>query len=316
MSAFTEDVCGSFEWLCDFSYLKPLFDKLINGQFQTQETIRVLEVGCGTSTLASDLCTAFPSKVLVHSIDNDDNCIKYMKDLHEGQPALTWMVYDMIECPEVPFKKEQLAVQSFDIIVDKGSLDAMLVEGCISSMLCEVYRLLKPNGVYFLCSLHPPLLLEPLLSRPPLNLEVEFPLQSAQTVPSEGVSAMMAAGNRQKNIALCTKKVDCSSVALQAMINTEDEVMQHFFQHENPFLTEEKKEELKQYFESKGSVPFTLQEAHVIIATGLCGESFETPDCDLDYSFQLFLEDLEDFDLEDKQHMTLEELFLFISIKQ
>lgn len=341
MSNFSEDVCGSFEWLCDFAYLKPLFDRLIGkGQFSDQQTVRVLEVGCGTSTLAIDLYRAFAPKVSIHSIDNDANCISYMEDLHRDESALTWMLYDMIECPEVPFKAEQLASQSFDIIVDKGSLDAMLVEGCISSMLCEVYRLLKPNGVYFLCSLHPPQLLQPLLGQHPLNFEVEFPLQCAETTPSPEVSAMVAAGNRQKNIALCTKKVvGCSSssgsisdnsvdIDMDAMLSTEEEVMQNFFQNEHPFLTEEKREQLQLYYDSKGSVPFSLREAHRIIATGggQCGESLSlsletsrsAPDCDLDYTFELFQEDLGDFELLDaqRQRMTLDELFRFISIKQ
>ena len=252
----------------------------------------------------------------VHAIDNDANCINYMEDLYRDQSALTWMLYDMIECPEVPLKAEQLATQSFDIIIDKGSLDAMLVEGCISSMLCEVYRLLKPNGVYFLCSLHPPQLLQPLLGQHPLSLDVEFPMQSTETTPSNDVSAIVAAGNRQKNIALSTKKVNCCSVDMDAMMKTEDTVMQNFFQNEQPFLTDEKRGHLQQHYESKGSVPFSLKEAHVIIATGLCGESLETPDCDLDYTFELFQEDLEDFELVDDQRMNLDELFMFISIKQ
>jgi ubiquinone/menaquinone biosynthesis C-methylase UbiE len=312
----SSDVFGSFEWLCDFEYLKPLFDSLITEQFSAQQTIRVLEVGCGTSTLAIDLQRAFSSQVCVHSIDNDANCINYMQELYKDEAALTWMVYDMIECPEVPNKAQQLATQSFDIIVDKGSLDAMLVEGCISSMLCEVYRLLKPNGVYFLCSLHPPQLLDPLLSLHPLCLEVKFPLQSTGTVHTHEISAMVASSNRQKNIALCTKKVNCSHLDMDTMINTENDVMKDFFQNENPFLTDEKKEELRRYYISKGSVPFCLSEAHTIIATGLCGVSLETPDCDLDYNFELFEEDLCDFELHNAQQMTLEELLLFISIKQ
>lgn len=318
MSSFTNEVVGSFEWLCDFAYLKPLFDMLVDEKFSEQDNVRVLEVGCGTSTLAIELFNAYPSKVSVHSIDNDANCIRYMEEVYKDHTSLTWMVYDMIECPNHPDKAAQLATQSFDIIVDKGSMDAMLVEGCISSMLCEVYRLLKPSGVYFLCSLHSPQLLFPLLSTPPLSFDVEFPLQSTETVATREVSAVTAAGNRQKNIALCSKGLDCSSstVDTAAMIITEDEVMQNFFQNENPFLTDEKKEELRRHYDSRGSLPFTLREAHSIIATGLCGESFDTPDCDLDYTFELFAEDVADFSLMDRKSMTLEELIQFISIKQ
>jgi len=317
MSAFNDEiVVGSFEWLCDFAYMKPLFDDLINGQLRTEDKVRVLDVGCGTSTLAMDLHSAYPSRVTVHSLDNDANCIHYMSDKYKDQQSLTWMVYDMIECPEVPDKSTHLDAQSFDIIVDKGSLDAMLVEGCIAPMLCEVYRLLKPNGVYVLCSLHPPQLLQPLLSASPLDLSVSFPMQSKDIVAVEGVSAMTAAGNRQKNIALCIKTKVSGGVEMADMVKTEDEVMSQFFQHENPFLTEEKKRELTAYYKAKGSKPFTLKEAHVIIATGLCGESFDTPDCDLDYTYELFQEDLSGFSLVDAETMTLEELFQFISIMQ
>jgi 2-polyprenyl-3-methyl-5-hydroxy-6-metoxy-1,4-benzoquinol methylase len=335
MSDEHASVVGSFEWLCDFTYLKPLFDQLIHERVSERVSegvsegvservpVRVLEVGCGTSTLAIDLHTAYPSLVTVHSIDNDKSCIQYMEQTYSATHSLTWMVYDMIECPDVPNKSTLLQSQSYDIIVDKGSLDAMLVEGCITPMLCEVYRLLKPTGVYFLCSLHPPELLEPLLTRSPLNLNVQFPMQpkDKDTIVSDVVSTVMAAGNRQKNIAICTKNIDCSSsvsVSVDAteMIATENEVMKDFFQNQNPFLTEEKKEELKQHYLARGSVPYTLKDAHMIISTGLCGESFDTPDCDLDYTYELFEEDLTDFDLANAETMTLEELIKFITIMQ
>jgi hypothetical protein len=43
---------------------------------------------------------------------------------------------------------------SFDLIVDKGTLDAVLVEGSVYQMLAIVYNLLTIGGVYLICSLH------------------------------------------------------------------------------------------------------------------------------------------------------------------
>ena len=318
MSEFTEKVCGSFEWLCDFEYLKPLFQMLMCEKFKAAEHVRVLEVGCGSSTLAIDLYNEFDSKISVVSIDNDPHCIDYMKRLHSNIPNLTWMVYDMIECADVDGKTEHLVSQSFDVIVDKGSLDAMLVEGCISPMLCEMYRLLKVGGVYFLCSLHPQQLLEPLLSRSPLGLSVDFPLQTTKNNETADLCGLVDSANRHKNIALSTKSVEGVTVNEKAMKETEDDVMRNFFQSDNPLLTNEKKLELKRHYENKGSNPLTLLEAHGVILSLLCNMPFGTPCCELelDYTFDLFKEDLENFHLEDQEHLSFTEIIDFISSMQ
>lgn len=62
----------------------------------------------------------------------------------------------------------------YDLVVDKGTFDAVLVEGSTAHMLLESVRLLRPvSGVYLLCSLHSDELLRPLFTLPMLGLDCD-----------------------------------------------------------------------------------------------------------------------------------------------
>jgi len=106
------------------------------------ETKRVLVVGCGTSTLSASMLQSGYQSIV--SIDNDEECIRHLSDQYHADHRLSWIVYDVVE----PFRYEhnpELTDGSFDIVIDKGTLDAVLVEGSCATMLLEVYRLLKPT---------------------------------------------------------------------------------------------------------------------------------------------------------------------------
>ena len=57
---------------------------------------------------------------------------------------------------------------SFDLVLDKSTLDCLLcTDKATAGLLTEIYRLLKPGGVYLLISFHEQELLHPLLSNLP-----------------------------------------------------------------------------------------------------------------------------------------------------
>lgn len=120
---------GSFDWITEFDgierYLEPLF---IGLDHIPKEKIRVLVAGCGTSKLSAEL--ADKGFGLIVSVDNDAECIAHMKRMHSGDERLQWFTYDMVD-PEA--SSASLATRNglgtFEMIVDKGTLDAILVEG-------------------------------------------------------------------------------------------------------------------------------------------------------------------------------------------
>lgn len=61
---------------------------------------------------------------------------------------------------------------NFDLIVDKGTLDAVLVEGSVFQMLEIVYNLLNVGGVYLICSLHEKEMISSLLGIEELGFKI------------------------------------------------------------------------------------------------------------------------------------------------
>lgn len=71
-----------------------------------------------------------------------------LSDTSRDKPALMWQVLNVcaLDYPD----------ESFNAVVDKGTLDSVLCgEGStanVAKMCMEISRVLKPNGVYFICS--------------------------------------------------------------------------------------------------------------------------------------------------------------------
>jgi EEF1A lysine methyltransferase 4 len=258
-----KEVFGEFEWIAEFEYLQEYFkfEYTDIGNYSTKDA---LVVGCGTSTLSESLLTLGLRSVV--SVDNDEDCIKYMENKYIHCSNLSWVVYDLIEFSHMN--------QTFDLVVDKGSLDAMLVEGSIATLLCEIFRLLNPGGVYFLCSLHSPVLLLDLLASDPLRYLVSFHGDCSQP------------DGQCKTIAICKKTSSSFFIDPQAMAATESQAMDLFYQIKTPLLTAEKIRKIDDFFALHGNNPLPLKDIHSFI--------FERDEVDreLGYTLDLFLEDL------------------------
>jgi len=194
---------GTFEWIVDWEsisrFLEPEYTHLYGCPRSAQ---RVLVVGCGTSTISH--CIAQMGFMQVVSVDNDAACIEHMRARHAADVAssassstMSWYTYDLIEhTGDEEFLALIAAGVGFDLIVDKGTLDAILVEGAISPLLVNIHRLLKnaptkvgvdegkeregggsgggegEGGVYVLCSINSEKLLISLLHSELLGLDV------------------------------------------------------------------------------------------------------------------------------------------------
>jgi ubiquinone/menaquinone biosynthesis C-methylase UbiE len=122
---------GHFEWFCEYSKCQPALKRHID------VADRVLHVGCGTSALGSALTAdGFPSIV---NIDLDPDAIARMRALCPGE-AEQYQVADVLELP--------FADRSFDVILDKGTIDAIAfqLKDNMGLMLNELDRVLVPGG--------------------------------------------------------------------------------------------------------------------------------------------------------------------------
>ena len=307
-----DEVVGQFDWIVDFEYLRDYFGESYTG-IRNYESSNILVVGCGTSTLSSDIATNLKAGSLL-SVDNDEKCVSYMREKHKADLQMKWEVFDMIE-DALSGNCDSMGECSFDLVVDKGSLDAMLVEGSITMMLLEVFRVLKEGGVYFICSLHAPALLRSLLEAPPLSYEVTFPALSS--AKEEELSSV---DGRCQTVAICRKCPGSHrSISTEDMSATENAVMDQFYQTSCPFLTPERRSTIEALMASSARVE-TGEGEEGAASPMVSLEDFHRcvfqEEMLLGYTIDLFLEDLEGFPLSQEGAITLDEALHFLSTKQ
>ncbi|KAL0966477.1 hypothetical protein UPYG_G00295740 [Umbra pygmaea] len=103
----------SFEWFGDFSKFQHLLVQHVN----KEDAILVL--GCGNSSMSSDMYHA--GYVSITNIDYSSVCIDTMSARHGANcPSMTW---HQMDARELSFPDA-----SYDVVLEKGTLDAMLVE--------------------------------------------------------------------------------------------------------------------------------------------------------------------------------------------
>ena len=109
-----------YDWLCDYSTLEPRLLRYLAGPpagTGPGALARILVIGCGNSTFSAELYDAG-----FHNITNIDfaaSVIARMTVEHaERRPLMRWLEMDMLDMSAFPD-------ESFDIVIDKGSLDAL-----------------------------------------------------------------------------------------------------------------------------------------------------------------------------------------------
>jgi SAM-dependent methyltransferase len=142
-----------YDWLCDYSTLEPHLMRFLAGPpagTGPGASARILVIGCGNSTFSAELYDAG-----FHNITNIDfaaSVIVRMTAEHaERRPLMRWLEMDMLDMSAFPDG-------SFDIVIDKGSLDALQAaikdvwepsaECCVQAhtFLRETRRVLRGGG--------------------------------------------------------------------------------------------------------------------------------------------------------------------------
>jgi hypothetical protein len=103
---------------------------------QNTTTIHVLEIGCGTSTLASDLCEFWNRtfsesspflRVNIVATDAIRVCIEQQRARKNQYPdQCRYEVWNVLEAPQPAEQQQQQWQYFFDVVLDKGCVDTIL----------------------------------------------------------------------------------------------------------------------------------------------------------------------------------------------
>lgn len=283
---------GEFDWIISYDAIRSYFEASFTG-IDLKSHPKLLVIGCGTSPMSALLARDFEQSEII-SIDYDDEVIKHMRKECGQNARLKWYRYDVVEDGGCPQGNELDIPGYFDMVIDKGTLDAILVGGCVYKMLVDVHRKLRVGGVYVIFSINKRALLEALLGLPELNFELAY---------FEDVTSKCS-------VLLCKKRTN-HEIDVESLAEREEIVMDQYFQSENPLVTPELEAQLRRAFavaahstcgDSGGFIP--LQMAHEIM--------FVRHNKHLFYTFDLFSEDLAHIELTHRNMMSIDEALQFL----
>lgn len=286
MNGRGSDKSGTFEWIASYSDIQ----RHLNSALSSCGPVVVI-IGNGTSDLAEKMASDHPSLV-IYATDNDADCVNHMRALYNGSRV----VYAMVDIVEDPVERLLSITQTpIDIIVDKGTLDAILVEGSIAQMLYNVANSLKEGGLYCIFSFHNTDYLASLLNCASLTGLI---IEEAAEIDS-GVYYMRL---RKVSVALSQGVFDLEGFSAHEFIFLEET-----YKNEQPLLTEDEIERLTQQFQAydRDGNGLPISTAHTIMF-----------DQSLGYDMTLFAEDLRGFPLIHTDRITLEEAIDFIKMMQ
>jgi len=131
---------GTLDWYATYEELECVFCDYRPPKADTH----VLMVGCGNSALSSEMHEAGFRRI--SNIDISAAAVAKMQ-LSFGQLGMEWQVMD---ATAMTFPHD-----SFDLAVDKGTVDAMMSGGgddAAMALSAEVWRTLRPGGIFVLVS--------------------------------------------------------------------------------------------------------------------------------------------------------------------
>ncbi|CAE7895114.1 EEF1AKNMT, partial [Symbiodinium sp. KB8] len=134
-----------FDWYVPYARLHPVFSLMLPGPDMSPE---ILDVGFGTSEVPLRLFEN--GWELVTAIDTSAEAVRLAKGrgLHQERPALQFLQMDAraLNFPD----------ECFDVVFDKATLDTILCAANNTNQaqayVSEVYRVLKPGGLFLVVS--------------------------------------------------------------------------------------------------------------------------------------------------------------------
>ena len=142
-----------YDWLCTYASIKDHIMPFL------KPTDKILIVGCGNSSFSADLYDDGFKHIT--NIDYSGNVVKAMSMKYSrDKPEMLWLEMDMLSL--------SFADSSFDVVIDKAAMDAVMVdegdlwhpkEECVQSahVIClGIARVLHDKGIYLQISFAQP----------------------------------------------------------------------------------------------------------------------------------------------------------------
>lgn len=127
-SETSSSVFKNFEWFFSFDAVRPFLMPLLESGAQPDASLHVLDIGCGTSDLGPSIYRHSTLAVRVTCADISPVAVQLMRDHvrakapQPGNPSSVLRFAEM-DCMQL---SKHLASRSVDLIVDKGTTDALL----------------------------------------------------------------------------------------------------------------------------------------------------------------------------------------------
>ncbi|TPX30579.1 hypothetical protein SmJEL517_g05883 [Synchytrium microbalum] len=180
-SRYEQEIGSTFDWFKTFEALRPHLEELI------PKFARIIHLGTGNSTLPEDMFdTGYHNQV---AMDYSPVVIQSMKQRNLSRPGLEFIEADVFRLDS------SFEAGSFDIAIDKGTLDAFLTserdhdpwnpsdetKQLARDYMQQVQAILKPTGKFIHITFA-----QPHFRKPLLNLEPTMQVKTARTLQGDG----------------------------------------------------------------------------------------------------------------------------------
>ena len=137
-----ENIASSYEWYDDYETISPIIKQL-----KIPKRSTILHIGIGNSEFSEKMYDEGYKKS--YNIDYARNVIHYMKQ--RNKRLRSSMIFETMNVLDLDYEDNQ-----FDIVFDKAVFDCVLcavdADNKANIFMKEIYRIIKPNGYYFLVS--------------------------------------------------------------------------------------------------------------------------------------------------------------------
>eukprot|EP00439_Symbiodinium_sp_Y106_P021626 s3771_g2.t1 len=138
----------NFDWLGDYEKFREFIESATASLDGGPRSAKVLDLGCGNAKLGEEMYDdGFEN---ITALDISEVAIESMRQRNsETRPRIDWVVGDAFDL--------QLEDQSFDLVIDKSTTDAVSCDADhihenMTRMYGEVFRVLKPGGTFLVFS--------------------------------------------------------------------------------------------------------------------------------------------------------------------
>lgn len=142
----------NFEWFFGFAPVRDFIMPLLQNTSRADSLLQVLDMGCGTSALGPCIYKHCPAPVWVTCADISPIAVRLMQEHVRAQTIQPGHVSSQLEFVELDCTQLQqhFASHSIDLIVDKGTTDALLRskegKGKAGEVLRQCLEVLRSSG--------------------------------------------------------------------------------------------------------------------------------------------------------------------------